>query len=935
MDNGAHFYRCDFQVHTPRDLNFDGKRPVTEDERREYAQAFVAACRAKGLEAVAITDHHDIAFFKYIREAALAETDDSGRPLPDEKRLVVFPGMELTLGVPCQALILFDADLPVELLPLALPALGITPAADADETHAPVKKLDIMSFTALYEALNKIEPLRDKFIVFPHVGDGGYKTLLRKDFEKHYISMPCVGGYVDGDLPRPPKGNGLRMIASGKDKNWGNKAIGLFQTSDSRSLDFKKLGVHTTWVKWARPTAEALRQACLARHSRISHSEPRIPSIQVTRLEVSNSKFLGPIALDFNPQYNAVIGGRGTGKSTILEYVRWALCDQPPASDSGEEELADFQRRRKSLIEGTLLPLAASVDVSFLLNGVPHIVRRRASGDLTLKIGEGPFEPCTEQDVRELLPIRAYSQKQLSAVGARLDELRRFVHAPVQRELDTLRERISGLGAELRGAFDRLSRFKVLQSELATHEIERRSLKEQVEKLRASLKGLSDEDRSIIAKQAAYEAEERVVKALERDAATAKDSLSAAAAALQRIPHSLDAKNVKEHGALIGDAHATFAEWAASARAELDALHASFVEPVEQKALGTFFAKLAEWRALRDAHRKKYDAAKARAAAHEETLKQIQTLESRLAAIDEATGDKEQQLGKLGDPAADFAALRVDWKAAHRKRADLLEAQCKELTAVSKSRLRATLQRATDLGPLADRLRQLLKGTKTRTERVDKLVEQISAAADPLEAWHAILDELLELAWLRVEDEAATTLPAVPKLDNAGWTQKEKLALARQMQPPAWIELLLFDLKDLPKFEYQARPDDYLPFENASPGQQATALLSILLLQDGPPLLIDQPEDDLNMKVINDIVETLWQAKTHRQVIFSSHNANLVVNGDAELVICCDYRTSGAESGGIIKLTGAIDVPAINREIAEVMEGGVDAFKLRHQKYGF
>jgi chromosome segregation protein len=92
------------------------------------------------------------------------------------------------------------------------------------------------------------------------------------------------------------------------------------------------------------------------------------------------------------------------------------------------------------------------------------------------------------------------------------------------------------------------------------------------------------------------------------------------------------------------------------------------------------------------------------------------------------------------------------------------------------------------------------------------------------------------------------------------------------------------------------------------------------LLQDGPPLLIDQPEDDLNMKVINDIVETLWQAKTHRQVIFSSHNANLVVNGDAELIICCDYRTSGAESGGIIKLTGAIDVPAINHEIAEAGE---------------
>jgi type III restriction enzyme len=110
-------------------------------------------------------------------------------------------------------------------------------------------------------------------------------------------------------------------------------------------------------VKWARPTAEALRQACLARFSRISHTEPRLPSIQLTRIEVSNSKFLGPLVLDFNPQYNAIIGGRGTGKSTILEYIRWALCDQPPASSDGDgEEIADFQRRRHTLIDGTLLP---------------------------------------------------------------------------------------------------------------------------------------------------------------------------------------------------------------------------------------------------------------------------------------------------------------------------------------------------------------------------------------------------------------------------------------------------------------------------------------------------------------------------------------------------------------------------------------------------
>lgn len=224
MDAGAHFYKCDFQVHTPRDLNWDGQGAVTEDERRQYAQEFVAACREKGLGAVAITDHHDLAMFKYIREAASKESDAAGKPLLHSERLVVFPGVELTLGIPCQALLLFDADLPVEFLPLAQTALGVTPSDASEAKHAPVKKLDIMSFEDLYKALDKLDPLRGRFIVFPHIGDGGYKTLLRKDFEKHYISMPCVGGYIDGPLPTEPKSSGMRTITSGGDKNWGNLA---------------------------------------------------------------------------------------------------------------------------------------------------------------------------------------------------------------------------------------------------------------------------------------------------------------------------------------------------------------------------------------------------------------------------------------------------------------------------------------------------------------------------------------------------------------------------------------------------------------------------------------------------------------------------------------------------------------------------------------
>src|SRR5437764_15252020 len=98
MDKGARFYRCDFQVHSPRDCNWKGDRPETEDARREYARRFIAACRKKGLDAVAITDHHDICFFSYIQDAAAAEVDEHGVPVPEHRHIVVLPGLELTLA---------------------------------------------------------------------------------------------------------------------------------------------------------------------------------------------------------------------------------------------------------------------------------------------------------------------------------------------------------------------------------------------------------------------------------------------------------------------------------------------------------------------------------------------------------------------------------------------------------------------------------------------------------------------------------------------------------------------------------------------------------------------------------------------------------------------------------------------------------------------
>src|SRR6516162_9980089 len=104
MDKGAHFYKCDFQVHSPRDAQWHGKEATKEEERKAYAKELIQACRDCGVTSIAVTDHHDFAFFPYVKAAARSEAGSSGQLISERDRVVVFPGLELTLSSPpCQA----------------------------------------------------------------------------------------------------------------------------------------------------------------------------------------------------------------------------------------------------------------------------------------------------------------------------------------------------------------------------------------------------------------------------------------------------------------------------------------------------------------------------------------------------------------------------------------------------------------------------------------------------------------------------------------------------------------------------------------------------------------------------------------------------------------------------------------------------------------
>ena len=277
----------------------------------------------------------------------------------------------------------------------------------------------------------------------------------------------------------------------------------------------------------------------------------------------------------------------------------------------------------------------------------------------------------------------------------------------------------------------------------------------------------------------------------------------------------------------------------------------------------------------------------------------------------------------------------VKWRESIRLYDDLIDAQCNGLTYNSGQAIRAQYRRYEDSSEFSNQLREALVGSGVRREKIDRLATSIVEADVRDERWRAILDELEVLADHEPDREGGGRPAESPRLAAAGFTATDLQKMSNLLTPEKWLTISLVQIASVPVFEYRSREGEYIPFDNASAGQQATALLKTLLNQPGPPLIIDQPEEDLDNPVILEIVEQVWSAKQQRQLIFASHNANLVVNGDAELVVWCDHRTLGDQSRGKVAGEGAIDVPDVRDAIKSIMEGGEEAFNLRKEKYGF
>lgn len=185
---------------------------------------------------------------------------------------------------------------------------------------------------------------------------------------------------------------------------------------------------------------------------------------------------------------------------------------------------------------------------------------------------------------------------------------------------------------------------------------------------------------------------------------------------------------------------------------------------------------------------------------------------------------------------------------------------------------------------------------------------------------------LLERYLAKPERAPQDIAPAIPDI-KAHLDKEESARLWEQVQltrVPDLVDLILYRADGVAAGTVRSG--------KLSDGQRNTAALALILAQGGSPLVIDQPEDEMDSNFIyRDLVPLLREIKHHRQLIFATHNANLPVNGDAELV----YALEAREGHGRPLAQGGLDRGEVTEAVLEIMEGSDEAFRRRSEKYHF
>lgn len=886
LPQGARFYRCALQVNPPHYAStFRGEASAGTDDAAAI-QALIDAAVKSHIDVIGVTDHNHVGSVEQFATVAAANG------------IVIFPGFEVRSKEGVHFLCLFPAGTKASVLERYLGELGLHDEEPNDEL-AKLTCDEIPQFIAG----------KGGIVIAAHVtqSNGLLKTLSGKPCIQAWRNKHLLAAQIPGAVDGLPVN--FRRIIENTDPEFRREdapaerlALAVVNAQDVvKPEDFAKPSA-SCCIKMTEPSIEGLRQAFLDPLSRIrlSCDDPLEEHTAFVAIAWEGG-FLDGLAIHFSEGLNVLIGGRGTGKSTIVESVRYVLNLLPLG-----EAAADVHR---GVVNEVLRP---GTKVALLVRThrptpEQYVIERTVPNAAVVRDAAGRLTALTPQDV--VGAVEVYGQHEMSELTRSPDKLTRLLdrfverdkqqdtrRATLRRELERLRTEILSSAEELAEIREQLEELPRLEDKLRRYTAagieERLKEKDLLTQEELILKTAGDRigttRRHIAAFDKAVPIDRRFLVNARLDELPGKEYL-------QHVPVLL--AELEEGIARAREGASVALNQADTALAKLRAEWANRQKAVEGRYQET----------LRELQKENVDGAEFIATS--KAIAELRPLSDTLAKLEQELQTRKEER----------RALLVDWEELAALEVRQLEQAAKRVNRRLVDLVRVGVTPAGKREPLFELLRQKVGGTlKPAIDRY-RAAETLSLreVADACRGGAAELQRLFGITGAVAE-----------RLANAG---EEVLMLTEELELPATTQI---ELNIAPEGQEAV----WKPLEHLSTGQKATAILFLLLLEADAPLVIDQPEDDLDNRFITEgIVPKMRAEKRRRQFVFSTHNANIPVLGDAELIVALTTASAGGhgEVRMPLEYMGALDAQPVREIVERILEGGKDAFEARRRKYGF
>lgn len=903
---GNKWWHVDFHCHTPASKDYgkgEKQRELRNISPREYIKLYMDKC----IDCIVIADHNSgdwIDSLKNAYQELNEEKADFYRPL------VIFPGAEVTVNGNIHLLAIFSEDKETADINSFLGSIqyfGNRGDSDACTEKSFVKVVDEIEKRGGIAIPAHCDDAKGLFIetsgntleqIIQH------KNIYALELRKKDYLYPQL--YIDNKI------KWCRVLGSDAhhpDDDGGERYH----------------GSHFTWVKMTKPTFSELRLSLKDGNMSVKCSDEVLKNPNefshpiIKRIEINNAMYIGRINsfnIEFSPWLNSIVGGRGTGKSTIIEFLRTILNRRDEMPNSIRTDFEKYTEVNSGKGSDGLMLQNTELNLYFLKDEREYKASWVQENDKieVLSKNNEEFVP-TEGEIENRFPVRIYSQKQIFELARNPKALLEIIydsheiaygdwidaHRRLLSKYSTVNAKIRELRIDLDGVSDIKGELEDITNKMnILDKSDRAELLNRFSNARKSFALIESYEKHIDLTEKKYDS---IIEGLKEDAET--------------IENTSINKNEDEN----------CDEIVSSVKTWID---------TNNEMIKIFEEKIIELKLISQKWKSEKNSLKA-ATEYSEVEKEYYELQNILNEggikdineYPELVKRKEQLVHKL----TIIEKTRAEIEKLHLEKSQIYNE-------ILQSRLSISLKSSGFIERILDTNKYVKIAIKP-FEYKDEIGNQLRNIMGKEKGFDKVFGSEDEVGVIREKiytnsEKILDNIEEIKKdfhniyegTDIEGY-DKKFCNFFRGLPEDTLDKLDCWFPDDNVEISYISREGKSMPIGNASPGQKTATLLAFILSYGNEPLILDQPEDDLDNSLITElIVDNIREEKLKRQLIIVTHNANIVVNGDSDNVSVLHI------AGGQTQLycQDGLQNCDIRKQICNIMEGGKSAFERRYKR---